>query len=190
MGKLRYLVGRRWGRPTTTFSTKGAHMLAQPEPMTAVLGQAPIRRPRATSKTANAGTGARKAGASAETVPAPQSAVTDERAEQIRAALLERLAELTAEHADAMAELEIAGLVDAGDDVADLGTKAFTREQEIVLVTTMRGRIDQVERALGRVAEGRYGWCESCAEEIPVARLTAFPSVTLCVRCKQLEERR
>jgi DnaK suppressor protein len=169
-------------------------MLAQPEPMTAVLSPAPIRRPRATSKTANAGTTgnagttARKSGATADAAPA--STVSDERAEQIRAALLERLAELTAEHADAMAELEIAGLVDAGDDVADLGTKAFTREQEIVLVTTMRGRIDQVERALARVAEGRYGWCESCAEEIPVARLTAFPSVTLCVRCKQLEERR
>lgn len=160
-------------------------MLAQPEPMTAVLGSAPTRRPRAT-KTANAGTTGRKADAGLPAGPA----VTGERAEQIRAALLERLAELTGEHAEAMAELEIAGVVDAGDDVADLGTKAFTREQEIVLVSTLRGRIDQVERALGRVAEGRYGWCESCAEEIPVARLTAFPSVTLCVRCKQLEERR
>ncbi|HLL66845.1 MAG TPA: TraR/DksA family transcriptional regulator [Micromonosporaceae bacterium] len=117
-------------------------------------------------------------------------AVAAERNDDIRTALLSRLDELTAEHAVALAELEISGVVDAGDDVADLGTKAFTREQEMVLLTTIRGRIDQVERAMGRLAQGRYGWCESCAKEIPVARLAAFPSVTLCVSCKQREERR
>ena len=47
-----------------------------------------------------------------------------------------------------------------------------------------------LERALERLDEGSYGWCERCGNPIPVERLAAFPSATLCVTCKQLEERR
>ena len=62
------------------------------------------------------------------------------------------------------------------DDVVDIGTKTFTREQEISLVNAVRGRISQVERALLRLADGGYGWCESCGEAIPPARLAVYPS--------------
>jgi DnaK suppressor protein len=47
-----------------------------------------------------------------------------------------------------------------------------------------------VERAIDRLGEGNYGYCERCGSAIPVERLAAFPSATLCVSCKQLEERR
>ena len=78
----------------------------------------------------------------------------------------------------------------AGDDQADTGTKTFEREQEISLANSILERISQVERALERLDEGGYGWCERCGNPIPVERLAAFPSATLCVTCKQLEERR
>ena len=38
-----------------------------------------------------------------------------------------------------------------------------------------------MERALERLDEGSYGWCERCGNPIPVERLAAFPSATLCV---------
>jgi DnaK suppressor protein len=47
-----------------------------------------------------------------------------------------------------------------------------------------------VERAIDRLGTGNYGWCERCGNAIPVERLAAFPVATLCVSCKQLEERR
>ena len=122
------------------------------------------------------------------TIGGPRAAAS--RSDDLRAALRERLEELTAEYAEAVADMTLAGVADAGDDVADLGTKAFSREQEFVLAVTIRGRMDQVERALERLDEGRYGWCEGCAAEIPVARLTAFPMATLCVKCKSVAERR
>jgi DnaK suppressor protein len=78
----------------------------------------------------------------------------------------------------------------AGDDQADTGTKTFEREQEISLANNIRERVGQVERALDRLDDGQYGWCERCGNPIPVERLAAFPSATLCVTCKQLEERR
>lgn len=113
-----------------------------------------------------------------------------QRSSDLRSALDARHHELAGEYADAVAEMTLAGVVDAGDDVADLGNKAFSRDQEFALALTIRGRMEQVERAMERLDEGTYGRCERCSEDIPVARLTAFPSVTLCVRCKSFSERR
>jgi RNA polymerase-binding transcription factor len=112
------------------------------------------------------------------------------RTDDLRQALLERFEELRGEHDEAIADMTLAGVADAGDDVADLGTKAFSREQEYAVAVAIRSRMDQVERALDRLDQGRYGWCERCTKEIPVARLAAFPSVTLCVACKSASERR
>lgn len=114
--------------------------------------------------------------------------------ERIRAALAARRDELREEydlHLAEIAELQRDRLTDAaGDDQADTGSKTFEREQEITLAQSILERTTQVERALERLDEGSYGWCERCGNAIPVERLAAFPSATLCVACKQLEERR
>ena len=113
---------------------------------------------------------------------------------KIRTALEQRREELQQEYDQTLleiAELQRDRLTDsAGDDQADTGTKTFEREQEITLANNILERINQVERALERLDEGSYGWCERCGNPIPVERLAAFPSATLCVTCKQLEERR
>lgn len=114
--------------------------------------------------------------------------------EKIRQALSGRRDELRTEYDQTLVditELQRDRLTDsAGDDQADTGTKTFEREQEITLANNILERINQVERALERLDEGSYGWCERCGNPIPVERLAAFPSATLCVTCKQLEERR
>jgi DnaK suppressor protein len=79
---------------------------------------------------------------------------------------------------------------DAGDDQADVGAKAFEREHELALTHNARELLAQTERALARIQAGTYGACESCGEPIGKARLQAFPRATLCVTCKQREERR
>jgi len=114
--------------------------------------------------------------------------------DKIRLALTDRRDELQAEYnqtINEITELQRDRLTDsAGDDQADTGTKTFEREQEITLANNLLERINQVERALERLGEGHYGYCERCGNAIPVERLAAFPSATLCVSCKQLEERR
>jgi DnaK suppressor protein len=79
---------------------------------------------------------------------------------------------------------------DAGDDQADVGAKTFEREHELALTHNARQLLAQNERALTRIDTGTYGTCESCGEAIGKARLQAFPRATLCVTCKQREERR
>ena len=75
-------------------------------------------------------------------------------------------------------------------DEADAGSKTFEREQEMAVANNRRDLMTQVERALERLDKGTYGHCESCGLPIPKPRLQAFPSATLCVKCKQREERR
>ncbi len=79
---------------------------------------------------------------------------------------------------------------DGSGDEADAGTKTFEREQEMALTQNAQDLLDQGERALGRIDAGTYGVCESCGKPIGKARLLAFPQATLCVECKQRQERR
>ncbi len=78
----------------------------------------------------------------------------------------------------------------AGDDQADAGTKTFEREHEMSLANNARDMLQQTERALRRLDDGSYGVCESCGNPIGKARLQVFPRATLCMSCKQKEERR
>ena len=137
---------------------------------------------------------AKPSGRASATKVAPRTERTAAETEKIRHALSERLTELRDEYDVTMSEiteLQRDRLTDsAGDDQADTGTKTFEREQEITLANNLLERVTQVERALERLDEGGYGWCERCGNPIPVERLAAFPSATLCVTCKQLEERR
>lgn len=48
----------------------------------------------------------------------------------------------------------------------------------------------KVEQALARIDEGTFGECENCEELIETKRLLARPTATLCVGCKEEEERR
>ncbi len=78
----------------------------------------------------------------------------------------------------------------AGDDQADSGTKTFEREHEMSLVINARDMVLQTERALERIENKTYGNCEECGNPIGKARLQVFPRATLCMICKQKEERR
>jgi RNA polymerase-binding transcription factor DksA len=89
-----------------------------------------------------------------------------------------------------MDDLIEASGVGAGDDQADAGAKTFEREHEISLVYNARDMVLQTERALDRIDTKTYGRCEDCGSAIGKARLQVFPRATLCMLCKQKEERR
>jgi RNA polymerase-binding protein DksA len=78
----------------------------------------------------------------------------------------------------------------AGDDAADAGSKTFEREHEMSLANNTRDMLVQAERALARIDNRTYGVCENCGNPIGKARLQVFPRATLCMTCKQREERR
>ena len=94
-----------------------------------------------------------------------------------------------------MAEVELADLMrDAGDgagnDQADVGSTTFERDHEMSLANNARALLAQTEHALERIEDGSNGVCERCGQPIGKMRLMAFPRATLCLSCKQREERR
>ena len=118
---------------------------------------------------------------------------TPEELATVRSELNEENGDLQAEIA--RAETQIADRLGdtaegAGDDQADAGAKTYEREHELSLTYNARELLAQNERALLRIDAGTYGVCESCGNAIGKARLQAFPRATLCVTCKQREERR
>ena len=48
-----------------------------------------------------------------------------------------------------------------------------------------RSRIAVLRAALQRMDEDEFGYCLSCGEDIPNARLDIDPAATLCVDCQQ-----
>lgn len=126
------------------------------------------------------------------TVPPGTDWTTEELAE-VRTDLTDELAKLRSDYDRAIADLhnlQQSPNDGAGDDQADAGSKTFEREQELSIANNRRDLMTQVERAIERLDRGTYGHCESCGQPIPKPRLQAFPSATLCVKCKQREERR
>jgi RNA polymerase-binding transcription factor DksA len=49
--------------------------------------------------------------------------------------------------------------------------------------------INQIDNTLKKIEEGKYGVCDCCGRDINKHRLMAIPFVTLCIKCKEAEER-
>jgi DnaK suppressor protein len=69
-----------------------------------------------------------------------------------------------------------------------------SQESDIALELRNRDRerklIKKVDESIARIDAGEYGYCDSCGVEIGLKRLEARPTATLCIDCKELEERR
>jgi RNA polymerase-binding transcription factor len=136
---------------------------------------------------------ARRTGAAALPVRRGEKPWTEAELDKVRVELQAEVAGLRTDIDQAESEIaERLGdaVGGAGDDQADAGAKTFQREYELALTQNARDLLDVTERALARIDDGTYGICESCGQPIGKARLQAFPRATLCVPCKQREERR
>jgi DnaK suppressor protein len=82
--------------------------------------------------------------------------------------------------------------VDAADDgvVDDLdrASSAQGRNAATILAEVLSGNQLQIDRAMERVAEGRYGSCEDCGRAICRERLSVRPEATRCVDCQRRYE--
>jgi DnaK suppressor protein len=74
-------------------------------------------------------------------------------------------------------------------DLVDFAVDAVQDEITAQLAEVESRELAYIENALERMQEGGYGMCEACNREIPLARLQALPSATLCVDCQRDAER-
>lgn len=84
--------------------------------------------------------------------------------------------------------------LDASDlpDEMDLASSEYLQSFTFRLRGREKAFLDKIDKALVKIEvgpEGPFGICESCEEEISPKRLEARPETTLCIRCKEDQER-
>jgi RNA polymerase-binding transcription factor DksA len=104
--------------------------------------------------------------------------------EKVESRLRERAEEIArnranvADSSDGMRDGELA---DYDQHPADQGTETFEQELDATTDILLADEARSVEIALERLAEGTYGTCVDCGNEIPEARLEAIPEAIRCI---------
>ncbi len=78
-----------------------------------------------------------------------------------------------------------AGEGDMDEGFADTAQATAGRSEMMALEEQLTTTRSEVEAALDRLEDGTYGRCEACRADIPIERLEAVPTASLCVTCKQ-----
>ena len=72
--------------------------------------------------------------------------------------------------------------------MADIGTDNFEQEFALGLMDSERKLLEEIDDALQRIEEKKYGICEGTGEPIPKARLEAQPWARYCVEYARMLE--
>jgi DnaK suppressor protein len=72
---------------------------------------------------------------------------------------------------------------------ADQGTDDFDRTISLEVTTREYHLLKQIDRALEKIDEGTYGYCDITGDEIPLARLEAVPYATMTVKAQEQIEK-
>jgi len=110
-----------------------------------------------------------------------------EKLEQFREILLKKRSELLDEAGKTVDEMNVMGK-DNFPDPVDRASMESDRSFDLRIRDRERKLIAKVNEALERIADGNFGVCEVCGEEIGEKRLGARPVTTFCIECKQEQE--
>jgi DnaK suppressor protein len=116
------------------------------------------------------------------------AAMSKEQLESFRTQLNEKREEIVKR---AQQTLQQDMTLDADDlpDEMDLASSEYLQAFTFRLRGREKNLLDKIQRALERIDNGTFGICEECSEPISIKRLEARPETTLCIRCKEEQER-
>jgi DnaK suppressor protein len=87
---------------------------------------------------------------------------------------------------------EMGAFVDARRDTAtddehdpEGPTLAFERSQSSAILAQSKQHLTEIDAALQRMDEGRYGLCTKCGNGIALGRLQVRPQAALCISCAE-----
>lgn len=82
-------------------------------------------------------------------------------------------------------------VLDANDlpDEMDLASSEYIQSFEFRLRGREKSLLSKLDLALKKIDDGTFGICEICEELIGKKRLEARPETSLCIKCKEDQER-
>lgn len=75
-------------------------------------------------------------------------------------------------------------------DEADLASALTDQSLSLRLRGRERTLIEKIDLAIKRIEAGEFGICIVCEDDIEIDRLRARPVTTMCIACKEEQERR
>ncbi len=73
--------------------------------------------------------------------------------------------------------------------MADMASDSYDRELSLNIAGEEQEIVYDIDEALKRMQEGKFGHCLSCGKKIPQKRLNAVPYAKYCIQCKSKEEK-
>ena len=80
-------------------------------------------------------------------------------------------------------------VIEKASDAIDEVQLAGERELAIRNLDRDSNMLRQIRRALARIADGSYGVCLHCEEDISPKRVNAVPSAAFCIKCQEQVDR-
>ena len=110
--------------------------------------------------------------------------------ENMKAKLLEQKKTILDSLADQSEDMKnLVKTVESGDE-ADVAADVIDRQLLTSIGTQDAIRLQQIENALDRINQDKYGRCIKCGKEIPAERLEVLPYALMCIQCASAEERK
>ncbi len=116
-------------------------------------------------------------------------AMSKKKLERFRRTLAQTKLDLLKKARDSLGE-DMQRELDQLPDEMDAASSEYLQSFTIRLRGREKGYLAKIDRALEKIHDGTFGICESCEEPIDAARLEARPVTTLCIQCKEDQERR
>ena len=75
-------------------------------------------------------------------------------------------------------------------DEIDQASSEYAQSMAFRLLDREKLLLAKINKAIQRIDDGSFGLCERCEEPISLKRLEARPVTTLCIRCKEEQEKK
>ena len=109
--------------------------------------------------------------------------------EKIKKKLEEEKQRIISNTNSTMKDISNPNLDDLMDEV-DIASSEVSQTVHLRLRDRENLLLNKIEKALKRIDGGTYGICDICGGEISLKRLAARPVATLCIRCKEEQEKK
>ena len=91
-------------------------------------------------------------------------------------------------HLEEISETSVADLETPSGDSVDIAALEINQNSLAKIGKREQNHLKKIDAALEKMEDGTFGECESCGEQIAVARLMARPVAQLCIDCKTEQE--
>lgn len=91
-------------------------------------------------------------------------------------------------HLEEISDTSVADLETPSGDSVDIAALEINQNSLAKIGKREQNHLKKIDAALEKMEDGTFGECESCGEQIAVARLMARPVAQLCIDCKTEQE--